>query len=76
MDNVPSTGSMYEIRIKGHLSEQWSQWFDGLTILNFENGEGILLGKIMDQAALQGILTRIGDLNLTLISVNPITAEG
>ncbi len=76
MDNVPSTGSMYEIRIKGHLSEQWSQWFDGLTILNFENGEGILLGKIMDQAALQGILTRIGDLNLTLISVNPIIVEG
>ncbi len=76
MDSVPSTGITYEIRIKGRLSEQWSQWFDGLTILNLENGEGILRGKVIDQAALQGILTRIGDLNLTLISVNPIIAEG
>jgi hypothetical protein len=76
MDSASPTGIAYEIRIKGHLNEQWSEWFDGLTICNLENGEGILLGKVIDQAALQGILTRIGDLNLTLISVNPIIAEG
>ncbi len=71
MDQDPSTGLTYEIRVRGHLSEAWSQWFEGLTITNLENGEGILLGKVVDQAALQGILTRIGDLNLALISINP-----
>ncbi len=76
MDNVPSTEITYEIRVKGHLSEQWSQWFDGLAIRNLENGDGVLLARVIDQAALQGILTRIGDLNLTLISVNPISVEG
>ncbi len=76
MDNVPSTGITYEIRIKGYLSEQWTQWFDGLSIRNLENGEGLLVCKVIDQAALQGILTRIGDLNLTLVSINPIIAEG
>ncbi len=71
MNQDPSTGLTYEIRVRGHLSEAWSQWFEGLTITNLENGEGILLGRVVDQAALQGILTRIGELNLALISVNP-----
>ncbi len=71
----PSAGTIYEIRIKGHLSEQWSRWFDGLTITNFENGEGLLSGAVMDQAALHGILERIRDLNLTLVSVNPVTRK-
>ncbi len=66
----------YEIRVRGHLSEAWSQWFDGLTITNLENGEGVLLGKVVDQAALQGILTRISDLNLILVSVNRVIQEG
>jgi hypothetical protein len=60
----------YEIRVKSHLESAWAEWFDGLTISNLENGEGVLSGPLPDQAALQGILKRIGDLGLSLISVN------
>lgn len=62
--------SFYEIRVEGHLSERWSDWFDGLAILNDPNGETILRGPFVDQAALFGTLTKIQGLNLTLISVN------
>jgi hypothetical protein len=62
--------SFYEIRVAGHLSDRWSDWFDGLAILNDPNGETILRGPFVDQAALFGTLTKIQGLNLTLISVN------
>ncbi|MEJ2352772.1 MAG: hypothetical protein P8Y03_23545 [Anaerolineales bacterium] len=62
--------SFYEIRVEGHLSDRWSDWFDGLAILNDPNGETILRGPFVDQAALFGTLTKIQGLNLTLISVN------
>ncbi len=74
-ETTPNNGIDYEIRIKGHLSEEWSLWFEGLKITNCENGEGVLSGRLVDQSALQGILTRIGDLNLVLISVNPVMKE-
>jgi len=61
---------VYEIRIDGHLSEHWSDWFEGLTICNDPDGEAVLSGSFNDQAALFGILTKIHFLNLTLISVN------
>ena len=64
------TPSFYEIRVEGHLSDRWSDWFDGLAILNDPNGETILRGPFVDQAALFGTLTKIQGLNLTLISVN------
>ena len=64
------TPSFYEIRVEGHLSDRWSDWFDGLAILNDPNGETILRGSFVDQAALFGTLTKIQGLNLTLISVN------
>lgn len=60
----------YEIRVKGHLASRWSEWFAGLTMVHTESGETILSGPIEDQAALHGILDRVRDLNLTLISVN------
>jgi hypothetical protein len=63
---------LYEIRVKGHLAPRWSEWFAGLTMVYTESGETILSGPIEDQAALHGILARVRDLNLTLISVNRV----
>jgi len=60
----------YEIRVKGHLDDSWADSFDGLTITNLKNGEALLSGSIQDQAALQGVLNRISNLGLSLISVN------
>lgn len=59
----------YEIRIKGHLDQSWSDWFAGLTLAYFEGDETVLSGLLSDQAALHGLLERVRDLNLTLISV-------
>jgi hypothetical protein len=64
------TSSIYEIRVEGHLSDRWSDWFDGLEILNDPDGETILSGAFVDQAALFGTLTKIQALNLRLLSVN------
>jgi len=66
---------IYEIRVEGYLTERWSDWFDGLTIRNEPNGETILSGSFVDQAALFGTLTKIHSLNLTLISVNRQTTK-
>jgi hypothetical protein len=59
----------YEIKIKGHLDQQWSEWFAGLTLTHLEGNETLLSGLLHDQAALHGLLERVRDLNLTLISV-------
>ena len=63
----------YEIRVEGHLTESWSDWFEGLTIRNDPSGETVLSGPFVDQAALFGTLTKIHSLNLTLISVNRLS---
>lgn len=60
----------WEIRIKGHLDPPWSDWFSGLEITRLDGDETLLSGPLVDQAALHGLLKRIRDLNLTLISVN------
>lgn len=59
----------YEIKIKGHLDACWADWFAGLTMTHLEGNETLLSGSLSDQAALYGLLERIRDLNLTLISV-------
>ncbi|MGB3712911.1 MAG: hypothetical protein WA996_00620 [Candidatus Promineifilaceae bacterium] len=68
----PSQPMVYEIRIKGHLSCQWTEWFGGLNITMEEDGETLLTGPVVDQAALHGLLKKVRDLGLPLISVNRV----
>jgi hypothetical protein len=70
---TPQPDMIYQIRLKGHLGQQWSDWFDGLSITLEDNGDTLLTGPLTDQAALYGVLKHARDLGLPLISVNPIT---
>lgn len=63
----------YEIRLGGQLDQRWSDWFEGFTLTNQHDGTTTLTGPVVDQAALHGLLRRIGDLGVTLISVNITT---
>jgi hypothetical protein len=65
----------YEIRVEGHLTDRWSEWFEGLTIRNEPNGDTTFSGLIIDQAALFGVLTKFHALNLTLISVYRLSSQ-
>ncbi len=60
----------YQIRVQGHLSQQWADWFDGITLENLPNGQALLTGCFPDQPALYGVLARIHSLNLPLLSVS------
>jgi hypothetical protein len=66
---------VYEIRLKGHLDAKWADWFDGLTITRADNGETLLSGPVVDQAALHGVLRKVRDLGLPLVSVNQIDCK-
>lgn len=66
---------LYEIRIKGHLDDRWADWFGGLTITLEENGETLLTGPVADQAALHGLLKKVRDLGIPLISVSLVDAS-
>jgi hypothetical protein len=61
---------IYQIVLQGHLSDQWSEWFEGFTIKLDERGQTILVGPVIDQAALHSVLKKIRDLGIVLISVN------
>ena len=63
---------LYEIRIKGHLDNRWAGWFEGLTITLEDNGETLLTGPVVDQAALHGVLRKVRDLGMLLISVTRV----
>lgn len=67
-------GIIYEIRIRGHLEDHWSDWLGGLNITQDAQGYSLLTGPVPDQAALHGILTQIRDLGLVLISLTPQSA--
>ena len=62
----------YQIRIKGHLGGQWSGWFEGLAITLDPNGDTLLTGEVVDQAALHGLLRKVRDLGMPLVSVSPV----
>ncbi len=64
-----------EIRLEGHLDERWTDWFEGLTITREANGETRLTGPVVDQAALHGLLRKVRDLGLPLISVNRLEPD-
>jgi hypothetical protein len=70
MDRDRCKKEFYEIRVKGHLAPSWSDTFDGMQISSTPDGKTTLSGVVIDQAALHGLLARIRDLNLVLISVN------
>jgi hypothetical protein len=66
---------VYQIRIKGHLDKEWSAWFEGLTITLEEAGETLLTGPVVDQAALHGLLKKVRDLGLPLLSINRVETD-
>jgi hypothetical protein len=72
---VHSGGGFYEINVKGQLDSRWSEWLEGLEMRILDNGEMILFGPIIDQAALMGILIRLSRLNLALLSVNLVNRK-
>ena len=69
---APGQPMVYQIRIKGHLGPQWTDWFEGLTIKLEEDGDTLLTGPVVDQAALHGLLRKVRDLGLPLVSVSPL----
>ena len=68
----PDGSGLYEIRIKGHLNNRWADWFEGLTITLEDQGDTLLTGLVVDQAALHGLLKRVRDLGMPLVSVSPV----
>jgi hypothetical protein len=71
-DAEPNQPIVYQIRLKGHLGQQWAAWFEGLTLTLDENGETLLTGPVVDQAALHGLLRKVRDLGLPLLAVTGI----
>ena len=69
----PGQPMVYQIRIKGHLGREWTDWFEGLTIIALVNGETLLTGPVVDQAALHGLLKKVCDLAMPLLSVKRVT---
>lgn len=76
MKPTPIDPICYEIRVAGHLPPQWADWFEGLAITLEEDGNTLIAGWVMDQAALYGLLKKVRDSGLPLISVNRVQTNG
>jgi hypothetical protein len=63
---------LYEICLKGHLGNQWTDWFEGMVITLEEDGDTLLTGPVVDQAALHGLLKKVRDLGMPLVSIRPL----
>jgi len=73
--STPRQPVVYQIRIKGHLGRQWTDWFEGFTITLEEDGTTLLTGPVVDQAALHGLLKKVRDLGMPLLSVNRVETD-
>jgi hypothetical protein len=75
MTDVPPSrhddGTEYEIRVQGHLASRWAAWFDGMTLTPYDDGTTVLSGAVADQSALHGLLRKLNDLGVPLVSVTP-----
>ena len=71
-----SEATTYQIRIKGHLGPEWSDWFGGLDISLDDNGNTLLTGQVVDQAALHGLLRKVRDVGMPLVSINQQERHG
>jgi hypothetical protein len=67
--------TQYEIRLRGHLAGRWSDWFDGLVLTREDDGTTLLQGSVVDQAALHGLLQKVRDTGLPLVSVTPVEPD-
>ena len=72
LKSTPGQPVVYQIRLKGHLGSQWTDWFQGLTITLEDNGDTLLTGPVVDQATLHGLLKKVRDLGMPLLSVNRV----
>jgi hypothetical protein len=71
----PEQPMVYQIRIKGHLGQQWTEWFEGLAITLEANGDTLITGPVIDQAALHGLIKKVRDLGMPLVSVDPVKLD-
>jgi hypothetical protein len=71
----PGSDTWYEIRLRGHLDPRWSAWLDGMALIARDDGTTVVRGAVADQAALHGLLDRIRDIGLPLISVVPVDPD-
>lgn len=67
--------TIYHIRVHGHLDQNWLAWFDGFNITNEANGDAVLVGPIVDQAALHGVLMKVRDLGLPLVALHALARD-
>lgn len=71
----PLESGQYEIRLAGHLDRRWAEWFDGLTLTQEGDGTTVMRGTVVDQAALHGLLQKVRDLGLPLVSITQVAPE-
>ena len=69
MRNLPTDAAQYQIRVQGHLAARWADWFDGMTLTRNDDGTTVLHGTVADQSALHGLLRKLNDLGMPLVSV-------